>query len=247
MSSSSKLIDATVSSGVLRLVFHDSTSRNSFSLRAAEELAAHLQGLSSDIESIVFRAEGRVFCSGGNLSDYAAMTEAHEGQKVNRRIKEVIDELSRVPVPTICLVEGDCFGGGVELMSAFDFAYAVPHAMLALWQRKIGLTYGWGGGVRLEKRLGSARLKELTLSARAMTAAEAKCIGLIDGVIAESRLGEEVGRLVEKLRSLPKAPVGAVKSFDFAHAPEVEREAFENLWWGPEHLQALAPKKRQPL
>ncbi|RYZ65331.1 MAG: enoyl-CoA hydratase/isomerase family protein, partial [Proteobacteria bacterium] len=147
----------------LSIMFEDSATRNSFSVAAARELREILAANSS-ASALIFSARGRVFCSGGNLSDYASMSSAEEGMKVNNEIRSALSELSALPIPTICVVEGDCFGGGVEVVSCFDHVIAASHVVFALWQRKISLTYGWGGGSRLERRLGSSLLRNLSLS-----------------------------------------------------------------------------------
>jgi enoyl-CoA hydratase/carnithine racemase len=181
-----------------------------------------------------------VFCSGGNLTDYAAMTSPEEGKRVNRKIAAILDEVSRLPVPTVCAVTGDCFGGGVELISAFDVVLSVPHAMFALWQRKIGLSFGWGGGKRLESRLGIHKLRQLALSANSFSALEAMKLGLIDAVSIDERLLEDARACAMGMSALPKAPVASLKSY----TPEKEKEIFESLWLNEEHAKVLAGKKK---
>ena len=108
---SSSVLTSTIETGrVLHLVFEDRSSRNSFSLRAARELKSILAAYSGQYDFLIFSSIGRVFCSGGNLSDYAAMGEASQGQAVNREITDALDELARLPVPTFSLVQGDAIG-----------------------------------------------------------------------------------------------------------------------------------------
>ncbi len=220
---------------LLIVEFCDPDTRNSFSLRAAEELYSLLQKESGRYLGLIFTAQGRVFCSGGNLADYSALTEAEEGQRINRRIAAILDDLSRLPVPTVCVVQGDCFGGGLELISAFDLILSAPHVLFGFWQRKIGLSYGWGGGARLERRLGEHRVRQLALRAVNFGAHEARQIGLIDGVCLESRLLTEATATVSALARLPKRPVGPLKTLTSAN----ERETFEKLWWSDEHRAVL--------
>lgn len=221
---------------VLNVQFHDQRTRNSFSLAAAEELHALLVTRAGGYRGILFRALGPQFCSGGNLADYGAMTGAEEGKAVNRRIADILGHLSTLPVPTVALIEGDCFGGGVELLSAFDFVVAAPHTRFALWQKKIGLTFGWGGGARLEKRLGVQRLRQLALSARPLNAYEALACGLIDQICPVPLLERHAWDWLRTVLATSQAPVASLKTWN------VERELaiFESLWWSTEHQAALA-------
>jgi enoyl-CoA hydratase len=238
------LIHATIDSEILTLNFEDPSSRNSFSLRAARELRSVLQKQkeAGKFKALVFAPRGRVFCSGGNLSDYAAMKRPEEGKVVNREITAILTELSELPVPTICLVNGDCFGGGVELLSAFDFVHSAPHAFFGLWQRKIGLTFGWGGGERLEKRLGTQKLRALALSAEVFSAHEALGWGLVDRVHRAPSLVPSAKAHLDKIIGLPRSPVAPLKKWQ----AQSEKETFETLWWNEEHLAVLRKFSGKP-
>lgn len=223
---------------VLVVTFEDPKSRNSWSLASSRELAAVLK--KGGFRALVFRSVGRVFCSGGNLSDYGALSKAEEGHAINREITAGLDAIATLSVPTICLVEGDCFGGGVELVSAFDVVVATPHVFFGLWQKKIGLTFGWGGGARLLRRVGESRLREWTLSTRAIGAGEARSSGLISEVCAVT---DAEMRAIAIARRMADGSVGAgkaLKEFDPSH----EREIFESLWWTDDHRRVLAARKR---
>ncbi len=233
------LITSRIVDSILILEFHDSVSRNSFSLRAAEELRSICEEARGTYKGMIFSAPGRVFCSGGNLADYAAMTSADPGKDVNRRISEVLEDLSRLSVPSVCVVHGDCFGGGLELISAFDVILSVPSALFGFWQRKIGLSFGWGGGTRLMARMGEQLVRQFALKAATFGALEAKRVGLIDGICVEPLLMDEAFARIKEMISLPSLPVGLLKALE----PENERASFENLWWNEEHRAALAKRR----
>jgi enoyl-CoA hydratase/carnithine racemase len=168
------------------------------------------------------------------------MPTADEGRHVNDEIRSVLGELASLPVPTIACVTGDAFGGGVELLSCFDHVLSVPHAMFGLWQRKIGLSYGWGGGGRLESRLGTAQLRSLSLSTRAISAREALAIGLVDQLVQPAALESSASALAQRLISLPTEPVATLKSFtSFSEA-----DSFNALWWNPSHTKVLSSRKK---
>ncbi len=232
------MISSFIRDDILWLSFSDPDSRNAFSLGAARELRSSL--LSGGFRAVVFSAPGRVFCSGGQLDDYAAMSTADEGRKVNDEIRDVLGALAELPLPTIACVTGDAFGGGVELISAFDYVLAVPHAMFALWQRKIGLSFGWGGGARLEKRLGSGRLRSLALSTHALSAREALEFGLVDQLVPTHSMGCSAAALAARLIALPSEPVSVLKGF----SPTQERDDFNSLWWNASHASVLASRRK---
>ncbi len=229
----SALFKSKLEKSILTVAFSDPSSRNALSLQAARELFEIIT--TQKFEALILTAEGRVFCSGGHLTDYAAMTTAEQGQAVNDEIRLVLAELASLNRPTIAVLNGDAFGGGVELASSFDFVIAAPHVMLALWQRKIGLSFGWGGGARIERRIGSANLRSLSLSTDALTAHNALAIGLIDEVVQESQLLGRALSLATQLASLPQEPIAAAKGFSASD----ETKAFKALWWNKSHRAIL--------
>ncbi|HEX4924321.1 MAG TPA: enoyl-CoA hydratase/isomerase family protein, partial [Bdellovibrionales bacterium] len=145
---------------------------NSFGSNEAAVLAKTLKNKS--LRGLILTGIGtRFFCTGGNLSEQAA-TGAQKAFAAQGRVREALQALQKWPHPTVALVNGDCFGGGTELVSAFDLVLATPHALFGFWQRKLGLTYGWGGGARLLRRLTPQALATRALETRLMTASEAR-------------------------------------------------------------------------
>jgi enoyl-CoA hydratase/carnithine racemase len=215
---------------------------NAFSLKDAEALSAALKKYIKDdgIDGLLLTAQGRLFCAGGDLGDYGRMKTAAQGKAVNRKITAALEALAVWPKPTACVVLGDCFGGGVELISAFDRVFCVPEAMLGLWQRRVALSFGWGGGARLERRLGLKRLQGLALEARTFSAYEAREIGLVDDVVLLTQALAVAEEWIEKTAALPSAPVSGLKGF----VASVEKKLFEKLWWNDEHRSVLMGRRK---
>jgi enoyl-CoA hydratase/carnithine racemase len=115
-----------------------------------------------------------------------------------------------------------------------------PFSVLHFWQRKIGLSYGWGGGRRIAARCGLAPARALLQSARSLTANQALELGLVDRVIAASTQELEAQRYISKwLRTNPQSG-SRIKRW----SPKQESAVFADLWWAEEHRAAL--KERAP-
>jgi enoyl-CoA hydratase/carnithine racemase len=221
---------------LLTLIFSRPEAANAFCL----DDALHLQKILRTHKSariVIWRARGsRCFCAGGDLAAYARMSKREQGIAANRKIAAALAELAKFPAVTLAIVEGDCWGGGVELLSAFDSVWAVPHAAFGLWQRRIGLTFGWGGGARLAGRIGKARLIQTALYAQAMTAMRAADLGLVDRIIGADDVERELRRWLKQQGQLPYEPVAALK----AMTAKNEASWFRRLWWSPSHKRVLA-------
>jgi enoyl-CoA hydratase len=222
---------------ILIAYFDNSAQANCFGVECARELHQLLKTTKKDnMEGFLLTSDQRVFCSGGNLSDYAKLKGKGPGVKINKEISKILKELNQLPVPTICLVTGDCFGGGVEWISAFDVVYSIPSAIFGLWQRKIGLSWGWGGGHRLKMRIPKKILINLLLSAECFSGYKAKSIGLIDAIYPKELIFEKGLKFLESHKDLPKIPFEKIKATDLKH----EQKIFESLWMNEEHQRLLS-------
>ncbi len=226
----------------------DVQNRNAFRLSTARELRGILRKLKADARredrsttlatTLVYRARGPVFCAGGHLHDYEKMGAA-AGRKANREITSVVDELRQWGGLSLAIVEGDALGGGLEMMAAFDVVWSVPEAMFGFWQRRVGLSFGWGGERRLRDRLSTARLRQEILAARTLTAEAALEIGLIDAIIPRAQLESEIRDFVARQRGLSSSTAQASKAILEAKSAAAARRIFDKLWWSEEHRVRL--------
>lgn len=219
--------------------FADKKSRNAWSLSASRELQNFAKREGQKASGIIFKSRGRVFCSGGQLDDYAAMKEKTEGLRVNQEIAFGLKFISKLSATTVALVHGDCFGGGVELISAFDHIITAPDVAFGFWQRKIGLTYGWQGGSRLRHRIGLAKTRKLMLDAATITGREALRIGLVDQLVRGSQLEDSAINYVVQMSLLARSDRPALKTW----TAKYENKLLEDLWWGPKHREVLNERK----
>jgi enoyl-CoA hydratase/carnithine racemase len=220
----------------LRLTEVSFTSESSGNALGAAEAKAFAQLLRNfDADGLLVKSEGRrFFCTGGNLKEQTRSSRAM-GLATQRSLRKSLSAIASLAVPTVAVVSGDAFGGGVELLSAFDHVIALPHAQLGIWQRKLGLTFGWGGGTRLLARLGRARLFGGFLEARVYSAFEAERMGLVDEVLPAFLAEERAWQWLARAAALPSSSLKSLRRW----TPASEARLFERLWFGPDHLRTL--------
>lgn len=142
------------------------------------EVAARL-GPASIRLLFIRSASPRFFCAGANLNALQTINADTIGAWVAHG-HEVFARLEDLPIPTVARVEGFALGGGLELALACDLIFARDTAELGQTEAALGFVAGWGGSMRLPRRVGVARAKELFFSARRVPAAAALTYGLID-------------------------------------------------------------------
>ena len=149
-------------------------------VRYFEELALDPRGL----RCVVLTGAGeKAFCAGGDLKERRGMTdEAWTRQHVifERMARALLD----CPVPIIGAVNGAAYGGGCEIAACCDFLYAAETARFALTEVTLGIMPGSGGTQTLPRAMGERRAKELILTGRPFSAAQARDWRLVNEVFA---------------------------------------------------------------
>jgi len=226
---------ASINGSVLEIVLDDTKTNNAFNLQKAETLARVFGSAKKEISLILISSKGRVFCSGGNLKDYANLKNKEAGLKVNRKIRKVLQDLAKHPALKVAAVSGDCLGGGIELLSCCDVIFAEPHVYFGMWQRKMSLSFGWGGFERLSEKMSSALLQKWLLTGDVHSAFWAEQQGLVDQILSETEIHTQFARLKtaathDKDGSFAAVVKGLKKN---------EVALFEKLWWSKAHIEKL--------
>ena len=221
----------------MELVLDSPKAGNSFGLDQACRVKDEINNINKH-DLLVFRSGGGAnFCAGGDLSFYANKSK-EEGLRANQIIYESLQQIKSSRPVSLCVVEGNCFGGGMELISCFDFIISTPQSYFGFWQRKIALSFGWGGRTRWQDRLNPAQIRSLSLEAKSISAYKAQQMNIVDGVVPRHKLEDYILDWLSKQRSLPQAPIENIKS-----AAEGERAGFNNIWFNKEHQQILKDYK----
>jgi enoyl-CoA hydratase len=90
-------------------------------------------------------------------------------------------------MPTIAVLSGHAFGGGLELAAACDIRVMAPGATLGLPETGVGIVPGWSGTQRLARLLPEAVLKEMALFGRRLSADRALALGFVAEVADDPR------------------------------------------------------------
>ncbi|MFT5048912.1 MAG: enoyl-CoA hydratase/carnithine racemase [Chlamydiales bacterium] len=217
-----------------------------------------LEGLREDlsIRCLILTGAGeRAFCAGADLKERRTMPAERVPHFV-RNIRGLMDDVDRMPQPTIAAVGGFAFGGGTELMLSCDLRVSAAHAQFGLTEASLAIIPGAGGTQRLPRLIGKSRAKDLILTARRLDAVEAERIGLVNRVAPDGEFLEAVQAVADQIASNGPVAVRAAKEAidsgsDLALAPglEVEAKCYEKVLPTSDRLEALAAfaEKRKPV
>ncbi len=161
------------------IVFDDG-GMNLLSSIALRELREAIEAARGDV--IVFRS-GRpsVFAAGADMAEMERFTP-FQAWEFARLGQSVFDAIERLPAITVAIIDGDCFGGALDLILSFDLRYATARSRFSHPGAKLGIVTGFGGTSRWRKVLTRPAAQQLFLANHVLKAEEAKALGLIDQI-----------------------------------------------------------------
>lgn len=152
---------------------------------AAEQLAGE-----RDIRVVILRGAGeQAFISGADISEFRALrADAGATAAYDARSARAWRGLQAMPQPVLAMIHGFCFGGGVAVALACDVRFAAEDARFAVPAAKLGLSYPFESLERLVQVVGPTHAADILLSARTLSAAEARDIGFVNRVLPPAEL-----------------------------------------------------------
>lgn len=140
------------------------------------------RGVTDAANLLVFRSShASIFAAGADMAEMQQFT-ALDAAEFARLGQETFLAIERLPMATIAIVDGDCFGGALDLVLSFDLRFATPRSRFSHPGGKLGIVTGFGGTSRWRKVLEPAAARSLFLGNPVLSAAEAHDLGLVDRV-----------------------------------------------------------------
>jgi methylglutaconyl-CoA hydratase len=201
--------------GVARLTLDRPEVHNAFNDALIAELGGALAELAADetVRVLVLAAEGKSFSAGADLNWMKAMSSY--GEADNRadalKLAGLMRRLDRFPRPTVALVQGPAFGGGVGLVACCDIAIAAEDAAFALTEVRLGLVPAVISPY-VVRAIGLRAARRYMLTAERFDAAEARRLGLVHEVVPAHGLAEAGAAAVSRLLKGGPAALGECKA-----------------------------------
>jgi isohexenylglutaconyl-CoA hydratase len=163
--------------------------RNAMSLEMVRELTQVFQRVEQDpaVRVLVLRGAGGHFCAGADVNDFARVraqpvSEGHDpAAELNAAFGHLCAAFARIPVPTVCVLEGVVLGGGFGLACVSDVTLGKTSCVFGLPETSLGVVPAQIAPFLVE-RLGFSQAKRLALSGGRIGASEALALGLLHEV-----------------------------------------------------------------
>ena len=176
---------------------------NTLSQAVLAELSEQVSRLEqrSDLKGLLLQSgKPGQFIAGADLNELSTLVHATPEQLAEGMMEghQLFERLSQLPFPTVALIDGNCMGGGTELVLALDYRIASdnPKTLIGLPEVKIGLIPGWGGTQRLPRLIGIQHAIDIICSGNPVSGAKATELGLVFDAVPVEQMVEEARRLL---------------------------------------------------
>lgn len=202
-------VETHVDSGLGVITMIDSENGNRLNEETLQELSQAFNSLikKDDVQVLLLRSDGNPFCLGMDINYLLDVEGNPEIIKVAVELySDLLLKIYKAPKPVISLINGDVKAGGVGLAAACDIIFASEKSTFQLSEVLLGLLPANVLPFLLSLRLSPQKARYLVLTAKKLTAGEAKMLNLVDEVYPEERLEKETRSVIRTLfRAAPDA------------------------------------------
>jgi enoyl-CoA hydratase/carnithine racemase len=204
------------SHGVATITLNRPDKYNAFTKEMIIRWGGLLDQCESDpeIKVIVLTGAGKAFCSGGDISaqkDRANNDSLERKDFLFRHVHKIAFTMERMDKPTIAAINGAARGAGLDMALMCDLRIMADTATVAESYINVGLIAGDGGTYYLPRIIGLPRALELFWTGRAVGAAEAERIGLVNNVAPLEKLMDVTYELARQIAVQPFEAIRAYK------------------------------------
>ena len=196
-------VDYEVRDGVARLTLNQPQKLNAMSFdmwSALPELVARATADDSVRAIAVAGAGDKAFCSGADISQFGEKRSSENAVAAyEEAVRGGLAALAECEKPTLALIRGICFGGGLALAMSCDLRLAQQGARFSIPAAKLGLGYAYSNLDFLVRRIGLGAAADIFYSARQFDGAEAQRLGLAQHVWPQTSFEDEANAYLTRL------------------------------------------------
>ncbi len=192
-----------------RLILNMPERHNALGREQLVAIQQHLAAVANDhqVRVLVLTGAGnRTFCAGASLQELGA------GEIGGDCFRATTAQLGSLAIPTICALNGNVFGAGVELALSCDFRLGVEGSRMRVPAAAIGICYPSSGVQRLVQGLGVSLARRILLAAEEFDSQAMLDMGFLDYLVLPGRFPDATDELAGKMAGLAPLAVRAMKN-----------------------------------
>ena len=199
--------------GVARVTLNRPEVYNAYNGELIAALLAAYDALAREnLRAVVITGQGKNFQAGADVGWLNSVRQSSpaENLRASRMTAEAVQRLNLLPVPTVALVQGACFGGGTGIVAACDIVIAADNATFSIAEVRVGVA----GTIiipQLNDAIGLRQVRRYALTGERFDAKEAHRIGLVHEIVPLAELEAAGERIVDELLTNGPQAVAATK------------------------------------
>ncbi len=249
------MIDFGIEGPVARLHIRRAGKKNALDAAMWRALRTHCEAVTEACTEgapdaprvLCLQGEPGIFCAGADIEELRRLLAEPAAMASHQAGIEAAElALEHLPLPTVAVIDGPCYGGGFGLAAACDFRIASTRAGFAVTPAKLGLLYSVTDTRRLLRVLGDHATRRLLMRSERLEAETARAWGFIDELVAPEALADTAARWCDEFASASrtsmtgtKRVLRAVASGDAALLAQAER-AFHEAFAGADFAEGAA-------
>lgn len=193
---------------IARITLNDPARHNALGAAEISRLRDCLGAVAADpaLRVLLLTGNGeRTFCAGASLKQFQS------GDMSGELFSTLTDQLAALPIPSVCALNGNVFGGGAEIALCCDYRIGVDDVRLLVPAARIGICYPLNGLQRYVDKLGLGAAKRILVASEELAAETLLAIGFLHRVVPRERLGAESEAFARHLAGLAPLAVRAMK------------------------------------
>lgn len=225
----------------------NAAKRNCIDLALCAALTGAARAIAADanLGAVILRGAGeRAFCAGGDFDAMTAGDITEAMRAMDAALDTAMAALAKIEIPIIAMVNGACFGAGVQMMLAADVRIASDDARFGIPAASLGIVYPLPAIAEMIRSSGPGATAHFLLGGAPIDAATALARGLVAEVVPKAEIEAEVAALARRIAEGPRAAARAYKAIvrgltagrAESDLREIQRAAHES----PEMVERLA-------
>jgi enoyl-CoA hydratase len=208
------MLELSQSGDIATLRIHRPERRNAFTTAMWQALLLHCQALQQRPPRVLLlQGEPGAFCAGADIEETARLVAdpaqlAHNNSVVSAAQRA----LAALPLATLAVIDGPCFGGGFGLAASCDFRIGSPRAQFAVTPARLGLLYSLEDTAAVLRLVGDARTRRLLLRGERLDATTALQWGVLDELAEPDALAARCAARVQELAAQSRTAVAGIKA-----------------------------------
>lgn len=212
-------VDTYLDSGLAVITMTQSKHGNRLNKETLEELSLAFESCinNSEVKAILLRSNGRVFCLGMDLESFQKAKRDKKNLEISVQLfKDLLLTIYKAPKPVIALINGAAKAGGMGLVAVCDIVISSEKSTFEFSEVLLGIIPANVLPFLLLRRISVQKAKYLIMTAKKLSAIEAKENHLVDEVIPEERLEKELNTILKTV--LRAAPQALAETKNFTHS-----------------------------